>query len=156
LRDGCSQLEELSVGGELTVSDLEDVILGGGYTFDEMLGADSPPTMGKYGTIMGPMEDAIALCRLRKRLNSVIPRSQRNRTVSGSRLRYLDLSSMTQLEQAKIAKSVLLSPQSMPLETIELSGICHEDFGSLREMIGAVRWRAKWVGSRFWIERLEK
>jgi hypothetical protein len=156
LRDACRQLEELSVGGELTVNDLEEVILGSGYTFEDMYGENFPPSMGKYGTIMGPMEDAVALCRLRKRLNSVTLRPQRDRTVTSSRLLYLDLSSMTQLEQANIAKSVLLSAQSMPLGIIELSGIYHEDFGSLRKTIGAVGWRCKWIVSRFWIERREK
>ena len=156
LRDACRQLEELSVGGELTVSDLEDVILGSGYTFEDMYGEDFSPSAGKYETVMGPMEDAVALCRLKKRLNSVTPRSQRNRKVPGSKLRYLDLSSLARLEQSKIARSVLLGAQSMPLGIIELSGICHEDFGSLRRIGGAVGWRAKWVGSRFWIEGCRK
>jgi hypothetical protein len=156
LRDACRQLEELSVGGELTVSDLEDVILGSGHAFDDMHGEDSPPLAGKYGAIMGPMEDAVALCMLKKRLNSVTPQSQRDRTVSGSTLRYLDLSSMTRSEQAKIAKSVLQSAQSMPLEIIELSGIYHEEIGTLKKIVGAVGWRCKWIGSRSWIERREK
>jgi hypothetical protein len=129
------------------------VILGSGHAFDDMHGEDSPPLTGKYVTVMGPMEYAVSLCRLRKRLHSVIPRSQRDRPVSSSSLRYLDLSTMTGLEQAKIAKSVLLSAQSMPLGIIELSGICHDDFGSLRKISGAVGWRGKWIGSRFWIER---
>jgi hypothetical protein len=156
LRDACRQLEELSVGGELTVSDLEEVVLGGGYTFEDLYGEDFLPSTGKYETIMGPMKDTVALCKLKKRLNSITPRSQRDRTVPGSSVRYLDLSSITRLEQGKIAKSVLLSPQSLPLEIIELSSICHEDFGSLRKIVGAVGWRTKWVGSRFWIERCGK
>jgi hypothetical protein len=156
LRDACKQLEELSVGGELTVSDLEHVILGRGHTFDEMHGGDFSPSTGKCETIMGPMEDAVALCRLKKRLNSVAPRSPRDRKLSRSRLRYLDLSSMTRVEQAKISKSVLLGAQSMPLEIIELSGIYHEDLGTLKKVVGAVGWRCKWIGSRFWIERRGK
>ena len=156
LRDACRQLEELSVGGELTVSDLEDVILGSGYTFEDMYGEDFSPSAGKYETVMGPMEDAVALCRLKKRLNSVTPRSQRNRKVPGSKLRYLDLSSLARLEQSKIAKSVLLGAQSMPLGIIELSGIYHEDLGTLKKVVGAAGWRCKWIGSRFWIERRGK
>jgi hypothetical protein len=63
---------------------------------------------------------------------------------------------MTRVEQAKIAKSVLLGAQSMPLEIIELSGIYHEDLGTLKKVVGAAGWRCKWIGSRFWIERRGK
>jgi hypothetical protein len=44
----------------------------------------------------------------------------------------------------------------MLLGIIELSGICHENIGSLKKIVGAVGWRVRWVGSRFWIERCGK
>jgi hypothetical protein len=50
----------------------------------------------------------------------------------------------------------LLGAQSVPLKIIELSENCIEDFGAMTKFVGAVGWRDKWIGSRFWIERRGK
>lgn len=102
----------------------------------------------KYQAVMDPMEEAVAICKLRTRINST--------SSSGSqtlRLRALDISSMTTVEQAKIRNSVLLGPHTGVLGRIELSEKVLGRCGFLKRVCRAVGWDLKTVGRRIWVAR---
>jgi hypothetical protein len=106
----------------------------------------------EHELVLGTMRDAIAVCKLQRRLASVSPLSARTST-RRSHVRYLDLSSIDQEEQRRISNSVLLGGHSMPLECIVVSGIMVDDYRNLRKVCGGCGWRDKWVGRMVWVER---
>jgi len=109
----CSQLEELSVGRNLDMYDIETMLLKPRYDFEDEY--RSYPTReltkeeAKHEAILEPMRNAIAMCRLRRRLDSVtLSDSKEGRRAGESTLRYLNLSSISADEQGQIKQSVLL------------------------------------------------
>ncbi|CZT12858.1 uncharacterized protein RAG0_16537 [Rhynchosporium agropyri] len=170
-----AQLSELSVGRNLSLCDIEDMLLRPHYEFRDLMiqeeegeeeeeeeeEEDEEAEATKEGDaqeIMSePMRNALALCRLRRRLDSVVSRRgvqrSRSRSRPGSRLRYLNLSSMMVEEQGLIAQSVILGRES-GVEVVDVSGFSWEDWGVLKRVCRAVGWRERWEGRRVWVERL--
>jgi hypothetical protein len=157
----CRHLEELSVGNGLSMQDVEAMILGPVFEFE----VDSTPRVGseqealkiesEYELVLGPMRDAIAVCKLKRRLASVCAIAGCEGR-SKSQVRYLDLSSVDEEEQGRTANSVLLGRQAMPLERIVvggISGIGREEYRGLKKISGGCGWRDKWVGGKVWVER---
>jgi len=156
LRPLCPQLKLLDVGSHLRMRDLEEMILGEGFEFtpehDSVNGMEEGGGFeSKYESVMQTMENVVAICKLRQRLNSVVPRQDAATRSRRSTLQYLDISSMEIPEQAKIGMSVLLGKES-GLEIIEVEeGVGR--MGGLKELCGAVGWKPRCVGRRCWIER---
>jgi len=157
LQKMCGQLEELSVGRNLDVYDIESMLLHPAHEFQDEYRScpKQEPTKeeAKHEAILEPMKHAIALCRLRHRLNSVAESDKRRHT-RASTLRYLNLSSIPAQEQGQIKQSVLLGRQTAPLEVVELANIPWEDFQVLPRLCAAVGWREQWEDKRVWVERL--
>ncbi|KAH9217846.1 hypothetical protein DL95DRAFT_385971 [Leptodontidium sp. 2 PMI_412] len=153
----CRQLEELSVGRNLEMYDIEHILLKPTYEFQDEYRSfplqETTKEEAKHEAILEPMRNAIALCRLRHRLDSVVL-SEDGRQVRASTLRYLNLSSISAEEQGQIKQSVLLGSQTGSLEVIELANIPWEDFQALPRLCAAVGWREHWEDKRVWVERL--
>lgn len=149
-------LKELTMGYGLSMENIEAVLLGSNFKYN----ADDTPrsTRGEntkeelgHEIVLGPMRNAIAVCRLGRRLASVSPLA--SGAEKGSRIRYLDLSCMDAEEQGRIASSVLLGEEPRLLERIVVSGIVGEGRGTFGKVCGAGGWREMWVGGMTWIER---
>jgi len=156
LRKLSGQLEELGVGRNLYLRDVEDIVLSHGYTFHaEDHNIDAWRLLeGEPGceSILGPMKDAVAICKLRRRLHSVSSKLCRRPARIGSKIRYLDVSSIPPQEQGKIKESVLWAEESMPLKIIEISGATKDSM--LPRLCSAVGWRNRWIDGRVWVERM--
>jgi hypothetical protein len=154
----CRKLEELNVGYGLTMGDVEAIILGPYFDFDpapihrSVNGPGNSKDEPNYELILGPMRDAIAVCKLRRRLASVFPIPSRT-NMKRSRLRYLNLSSIDQEEQGLITNSVLLGEHSMPLKLIAVSNIISEDCRVLQKLCGGSGWQHRWIDEMSWVER---
>lgn len=150
-----TQLEKMCLGGLLRLSDIEKIIIDPGSVEDEELESNGPDedteVESKYQIVLSPMEEAIAVCKLRQLINSapVISYS----TSKQLNLKYLDISSLPVVEQGRIRTSILLGPQSRSLEIIELSEKVPSEFGILPKLCAAVGWELKSVGRRCWIRR---
>ena len=148
-----AQLDEICLGAHLKLSDIEQSIFKapGPEIQGQEPGSHEEETEemeSKYETILTPMEEAIAICKLRQRINSG-PEGP-----SQSSLKYLDISSLPVMEQGRIRTSVLLGPQSRPLEVIEVSEKVMRKFGILNKVCKAVGWEVKSVGRRYWLRRV--
>jgi hypothetical protein len=154
LLEGLSMcVEELSVGAHLRFRDIERLLLGTG----NLDGEEEEPTAleeedyvdipSKYQPVLSPVEEAIACCKLRQRINSY-PEATKATSV-----RYLDISSLPVIEQGKISTSALLGPQSRPLEIIEISENIVGRYEALPKLCAAVGWDFKNVGRRCWLRR---
>ncbi|KAK0100573.1 hypothetical protein ONS95_007031 [Cadophora gregata] len=155
----CSQLEELSVGQNFDMYNIESMILKPRYDFDDEYRScparELTKEEAKHEAILEPMRNAVAMCRLRRRLSSVtVSESREGRRARGSTLRYLNLSSIPAEEQGMIKQSVLFGRETGPLEVVELANIPWEDFEVLGRVCGAVGWREEWEDKRVWVERL--
>ncbi|KAH6682999.1 hypothetical protein B0J14DRAFT_574837 [Halenospora varia] len=161
LMDRCEGLEELALGVGLTMRDVETMILPSGVEFEQ---DESPLNIGyegeqyfdnKYHNVLEPMAKSVAICKLRRRLNSVVVKSKTGNEQESrrSRLRYLDVRNMVIEEQQKIRTSVLLAEQSSPLEIIEISEYVHLQDELLEKVCGAVGWRVCHGGRSCWLER---
>lgn len=153
----CQHLEELSVGHGLAMDNVEAAILSPCFDFDaddtyRSVDEESSKVVLEHEIILGAMRDAIALCRLRRRLASVSPIPLRT-DPRRSRVQYLDLSSMDVEEQGRITNSVLLGERSIPLEVIAVSDIKQEDYRVLGKLCGRLGWRDRWVNGMVWVER---
>jgi hypothetical protein len=154
----CRSLEELNVGYGLTMGDVEAVILGPYFDFDpapihrSVNGPENSKDAPQYELVLGPMRDAIAACKLRRRLASVFPISSRT-NMKRSSLRYLNLSSMDEEEQGRITNSVLLGEHSMPLKLIAVSNIMNEDCRVLQKLCEGSGWQDRWINGMSWVER---
>lgn len=161
-----TNLEELHVSHDFFVSDLETLMLSGGYTFptqqtnlspgQELLQVDP----GKMVNIsdMGSLARNVLICKLMQRVNRVFPNkpcSTDKSQLSRSKLRYLDLSDISRTQILKILDSVLLAEESKPLEVIELgpSALDWCDVG-VKQLFRSAGWRPRCVGKRSWIERI--
>ena len=159
LRVLARQLEELSIGSNLSMRDMENVLLSPDYwnVNPDVVDEELPAMESKFASVLGPMEKAAALCKLRQRLNSVVLKPAAGQSGNWEELkpslRYLDISSLALDEQRKIRRSVLLSKETWPLEVIE---ICERvSFGDevLPKVCKAVRWDPKWRARRSWLVR---
>lgn len=148
-----SNLEDLKIGHGLCLSELEAMILGPRFDFDEeplsTMTQDNDRYHSKYSVVLGPMSDAVQLCKLRRRLTSINRKAQ---ILEFSKLQYLDLRSMSVSEKSKIGGSVLLSTDATNLEVIELGDYSAEK-DRLKKLCSAVGWRVKEIGARLWLER---
>jgi hypothetical protein len=151
-------LEELKIGNGLTMNDVEAMVLGPCFKFHPAntrrsvnaarVSKDAPG----QELVLGPMRDAVAVCKLRRRLASVSPIAAKIH-MKKSRLRYLNLGSMGEEEQGRITNSVLLGEQSKPLELIVVSGIESEDYRVLGKLSEGCGWKDKWFNGMVWVER---
>ena len=147
------QLDELCIGSHLQFKDIEQLFFDFQIMDSEENDSDDAERDGtdeiesKYQAVLNPMEEAMAVCKLRQRINS-FPESSKQVT-----LRYLDISSLPVGEQCKIRMSVLLGPQSRPLEVIEISEEALRKVGVLEKLCAAVGWEVKSVGRRYWLRR---
>ncbi|OWP04269.1 hypothetical protein B2J93_9337 [Marssonina coronariae] len=155
----CCQLEELSLGRNLRMRDVEDMLLRPVFTFqDEYRTSSSSDEYTEEACVhactLEPMRRAIALCKLRRRLDSVCMNVNNRRTAMALTLRYLNVSSLAVEEQGQIKQSVLLGSHTKPLLAIELGEIPWEEWSLLERACCAARWRAERVGKRSWLERV--
>lgn len=151
-------LEELKIGNGLTMNDVEATVLGPCFKFHPAntrrsvnVARNSKDAPGQE-LVLGPMRDAVAICKLRQRLASVSPIAAKIH-MKKSRLRHLNLGSMDEEEQGRIANSVLLGEQSKPLELIVVSGIKSEDYLVLGKVSEGCGWKDKWFNGMVWVER---
>jgi len=152
LRSLVGRVEELTVGLGLRMSDLEAIFLPPpeNGVADVIPNEEEPvPTDSKHHAILDPMEEAVAVCKVRCRINSTASSS----TSETSRLRVLDISGMSTAEQGKIGMSVLLGPQSGVLERIKLSEKVLRRVGILGRVCRAVGWDVESTGRMCWIVR---
>lgn len=140
-------IEELSTGTGLRMRDLESIFLDDedNDSRNEEDAIDSSEIDSKYTTVLEPMERAIAITKLRRRI-SVTPLP----TVTGAKhsLRYLDIRGMTLAEQSKIRSSILLGRQSMALDVIAVNDRLMDREGTLKEICASVGWNLKRDGRR--------
>jgi hypothetical protein len=154
----CRHLEELSVGHGLTMDDVEAMLMRPRFDFDAAVprlsldGVRIPKDESEYELVLGPMRDAITLCKLRRRLASVSG-IHCHSTAKMSRVRFLDISSLDAEEQGKMTNSVLLGEHSAPLKFIVASNISIEDSHGLQKLCGSCGWRDRWCNGIFWVER---
>lgn len=159
----------------MKVGDLERLVLGEGRdypistSFPETNGGDDDP-MGpllgvdvkpKYTPVLGPLGVAIPVCKLKRRINLITSKKETGngnvKLADGgeSKLKHLNITSMTMSEQVKIMESVLLSKEAMPLEVIELAEeTMRWQEGLVGSVVEKVGWRERCVGKRYWIERV--
>lgn len=150
------QLEELGVGRDLYLQDIEQIFMSCRYKFDAedrnieaWKALEAEP---RHESIFGPARDAVTVCRLKQRLRSVLPKSCSRSSCIVPSIRYLDMSSIPPQEQEKLKQSVLWSGRSMPLTVIEFSGIKIKHNLS-PELCRAVGWRADCTSGRYWVVR---
>lgn len=152
------QLEELNVGSYLRMRDLEAIFLSPsqlseseGSLEEEEEANPALESESKYSAVLDPMETAVAVCKVRRRIDSVSTSSAEGQ---GSKLKVLDISSMAVAEQGKIRMSVLLGPQSGGLEKVEISEKVMGKMGVLKRVCKAVGWDLISMGRRCWIWRI--
>lgn len=151
-------LEELKIGNGLIMDDVEAIVLGPYFKFDPAttrrpinVARNSKDAPGQE-LILGPMRDAVAVCKLRRRLASVSPIAAKLH-MERSRLRHLNLGSMDEEQQGRITNSVLLGEQAKPLELIVVSGIKSEDYRVLGKVSEGCGWKDKWFNGMVFVER---
>jgi hypothetical protein len=150
------QLEEINIGADLRFSDVEKLFLD---PRSKDLEPDDPEEEEteemelKYDSVLSPMEQAIAVCKLRQRINSSWQSAAS--CSQHSHLRYLDISSLSVVEQGKIRTSILMGPQSSPLEIIEISDKVLTKYGVLPKLCEGVGWKLKSMERRCWLKRKE-
>jgi len=144
-----SNLEELSIGTGLHFRDLERLYLDSSVEFGEETDATESEEDDKSSPTLSTVHTAIAICKLRLRLNSTpLPKKSRLQ-----KLDYLDIRGMDVLEQRKIKQSILLGAHSEKLRTIELSeeGLSGMGVGNAREIrnvVESVGWKVERWGRR--------
>lgn len=140
-------VEELSIGTGLRMRDLESIFLDteDNDSRNEEEAIDSSEIDSKYTTVLEPMERAIAITKLRRRISSTpLPTF----TGGGHSLRYLDIRGMTLAEQSKIRSSILLGKQSVALNVIAVNDRLMDREGTLKEICASVGWTVKRDGRR--------
>jgi hypothetical protein len=157
LRHLTGQLGEMTVGSNISMRDLEAIFLNYDESEDDEssigemeIGETEMRTESKYQTLLDPLAEAVAICNLRRRINSTS--SSESESVT-SKLRVLDISTIDITEQQKIRLSVLLGPQSGLLETIVVGQKLMSSCGMLKRICRAVGWDVKRFGERCWIRR---
>jgi hypothetical protein len=158
LKQYCPELEELSVENGVRVEDLEEMVLPPhSITGEECRSLEHATPQGeetielKHQPVLGPMAKAVAVCKLRKRLNSVALNLERKKAASN--IKHLRLRSMPSYEQRKLRMSVLLGEYAGSLGSIQISEQQFSD-GMLEGLCKAVGWRCLKRGKECWIERI--
>lgn len=99
------------------------------------------------------MVKAIAICKLRKRINSVSFAQTPTTSTHLKNLKYLDIQDMSISEQRKLFTSLLLSGYTT-LERIRIG-----EWGASDEILGCVcrgvGWRVVSRGRECWVERVD-
>jgi len=153
----CGHLTELRLGPGLTFRELESLLIPGleNDEFAEDEREDGGVGIAsKYMTVLSPIADAVAICRLRRRLASVPANNPMGvREGRKLKLRYLDIRSMDIEEQRKVKGSVLLGECCAGLEVIELSESVYLTDERMGRVLGSVGWGVRCRGGRCWIER---
>jgi hypothetical protein len=146
LRELSQQLEQLTVGSHLRLRDIETLFLKpeGLNDEDDQEEENPAPIESKYRTVLGALEEASAICKLRRRIHLSLE------MVLENKLRYLDVSGMSLLEQGKLRSSMLLGAR---LEAIEVSEQMLGRFEILGRLCRAVEWDVRSEGRRSWLRR---
>ncbi|RDW77535.1 hypothetical protein BP6252_05588 [Coleophoma cylindrospora] len=142
-----NQLDELSVGSDLRLEDIESLFLTPTTSAPAVSTAESPsevrPEAIKASTdpILKSMSQAVAICNIRQRLLSI--------DVPGTplwSLKSIDISGMHIFQQRKILTSLLLGDHSLPLTRIAIGEEVYLMCKDLKRVCGAVGWRVEWDG----------
>lgn len=151
VRSLCTHLEELSIGAGLRFLELERILLPNVELEgeDNVAEHEEGDAALKFLTVQTPITDAVAICKLRCRLNTVEVKSEKETP----RLRYLDIRSMAMEEQRKLKMSVLLGGCCPHLRIVEFSEEVYLTDERMPRVFGAVGWRVRCRGRRCWIER---
>jgi len=141
-----NQLTDLTVGSHLHLRDIEALFIPPNELEPEV--SHTHPSEArvelKNHTVLGPLEEAVAICKLRSRINSA------SFSKPGSTLKYLDLSAMRADEQEKLRTSILFGTD---LEIIEVSGAVGGSFAGLERLWKAVGWEMRSEGRRCWFQQ---
>ncbi|KAL3419969.1 leucine Rich Repeat domain-containing protein [Phlyctema vagabunda] len=150
------QLEELSVGSDLRLADLECLFLPKTDPTTTHTQAGSYPEPRTPVTEDGEaskssLSQAVAVCKLHQRLSSISASSE---DVSPPwTIKRLDLSSMSIFQQRKILTSFLLGLHSLPLTRIQIGEEVYVTCKSLTRVCAAVDWIVTWDGRRCFLSR---
>ncbi|CAG8983071.1 hypothetical protein HYALB_00006099 [Hymenoscyphus albidus] len=157
----CPFLEELTLDTGIHLEDLETILLPphtitGESTFrppSPLQGPQEEEIESKYNTVLEPMAKAIAICKLRRRINSFSLAPHPPTIGYLSRVRYLCIEAMSRYEQKKLFTLLLLSEFSGCLERIVVGEWAVADglFGGVCESVG---WRYRRRGRICWVERV--
>lgn len=154
-------LEELHVSDDFWIRDMEHLVMNSAYSYpspsinvdptQELLQLDISKT--QHTSTLGPLAKSVLVCKLMQRINRVMPSKQSG--VAKSKLRYLNLSTISRNQILAIMDSVLLAEESGPLEVIEL-GPSMLDWcdTSMKQLFRSAGWKPRNVGKRTWIERI--
>lgn len=143
-------ISELKIGPDLPFHELEKLLLPD-LDNEPDPDAEAPRAESKFNAVLAPITDAVAICKLRRRVNFVPPHSRRR----FERLRYLDISAMETSEQRKIMGSVVLGAGS-GVGIVEVGeGVYLEGSARMRRVVGSVGWKVRWREGRCWVERQE-
>lgn len=151
LRRLSTHLQELAIGQHLAMQDVEEIIFGSAYTFSKLATQTSRSKDASTNPQLATMANTVAVCQLQQRIHTISRRSGISSDVS--RIEHLDLRNMVDLPLGDLQSSILLSPHSNPLKTIELPNSLTVDHEELARFCGSVGWGLKMVGRRIWIER---
>ncbi|KAE8448868.1 hypothetical protein EG329_008870 [Mollisiaceae sp. DMI_Dod_QoI] len=154
LQELSTQLEELGVGRNLSMRDVEHVLLGSRYDLNQISVKNATAKDKVTNPQLAAMENAVAAVQLRQRVRSLSLKRHHASLPPAPRIRHLALRSMY-LDIDDLRSSFLLGLQSLPLRTIELPHMMIADHQELVQFCAAVGWKVKWVGSRIWLERKE-
>jgi hypothetical protein len=153
LEKHCPNLEELSIENGIQLEDLEDMILPP-HTISGSDAHQTTPLEGtidlKHQIILEPMAKAVAVCKLRKRLNSFTINDQIKK--APAKIKHLRIRKMPSCEQRKLRTSVLLGEYVGALESIQVSEKQFGD-GMLELVCKAVGWRCVRRGRECWIQK---
>lgn len=137
-------LEELSIGSQLRLQDIEAMFFAPDVLKEETEEAipDVEPT--KHHVILNPLDEAVAICKIRRRINKLSSR------LAGCKLRYLDISSLPIGEQGRLNMSVLLATT---LEIIEVGDFIPAWSPNIERVAKAVGWKLRTVDKTYWFKR---
>lgn len=148
LRKLCGHLRELRIGAGLHIWELETLLLPH-LNLRNNINLDQDNGMAsKYLT---PIADAVAICKLRQRINFTTPNAETHYKVP--KIAYLDIRSMDIEEQRKLKMSVLLGDACPELRVVEFAEEMYLTDERMGKVFGAVGWRLVCRGGRCWIRR---
>lgn len=141
------------------MQDVETMLLKPTYYFDdEYRERDTSYELSKeerrHEAVLAPMRNAIALCKLRQRLNSVVLSPHRPTSTRPLSLRYLNIGCLSGDEQGLVKQSVLLGKDTASLRVVELDETEEDEGRVLGRICGAVGWKTSGEARRRWVERM--
>ena len=153
----CPKLEELSLDGSVQLEDIEKFILPPHTSerrpLSELEVGRTQPTELKHESVLVPMTNAVAVCKLRQRLNSVVIDEDKSSGKPASQIRHLRVKSLSYQEQRKLRTSTLFSEHASALKSVQVSEAELAD-GMLEKLCNAVGWKACRRARVCWIERV--